>query len=231
MIGHCYLRSTMCPLINHVYVATCDRVICDYVERIGGNAIMTADTHERASDRTAEAMLKAEMELGQSADVVVMIQGDEPMITPEMLSRAIQPMLDDRTIQVLNLAGEITSREEHDDPNEVKVVVDNQDNALYFSREPIPSWKRGAKNILMLKQICVIPFRRDFLLTFNSLAQSPLEIAESVDMLRVLENGYNVKMVRTKELTYSVDTSDDLRDVEIAMAKDVLFERYRSVAH
>jgi len=226
MIGHVYLRSKMCPLLNEVYVATCDQVVCDYMASIDGQAIMTAATHERASDRAAEAMLKAEKATEKKTDIVVMIQGDEPMVTPEMLSQAIGPMQQDPSIQVLNLMGDIATREEHDDPNEVKVVVDRKNDALYFSREPIPSWKKGAKQLPMRKQICIILFRRDFLLKFNELPQTPLEIAESVDMLRVLEYGYKVRMVPTSVDTYSVDTPEDLRDVETAMQSDLLMGRY-----
>lgn len=226
MVGHCYFRSKMCALLDEVYVATCNQEVVDYIASIGGKAIMTANTHERASDRAAEAMLKAEQTSGKKTDIVVMIQGDEPMLTPEMLSQAIAPMRDDPSIQVLNLIGDITTRQEHDDPNEVKVVVDQKGNALYFSREPIPSWKKGAKSLPMKKQICIIPFRRDYLLKFNSLPQTPLEIAESVDMLRVLEHGGQVRMIPTTIESYSVDTPEDLLEVEIAMKGDQLMSQY-----
>lgn len=226
MIGHCYLRAKMCSLLDSVYVATCNQEVVDYITSIGGKAIMTANTHERASDRAAEAMLKAESLTGKRTDVAVMIQGDEPMLTPEMLEAAVKPMKDDPSIQVLNLMGDISTREEHEDPNEVKVVVDRKGDALYFSREPIPSWKKGAKSLPMKKQICIIPFRRDYLLRFNSLPQTPLEIAESVDMLRVLEHGDRVRMVQIAVDTYSVDTPEDLRDVEAAMRNDTLMAKY-----
>jgi 3-deoxy-manno-octulosonate cytidylyltransferase (CMP-KDO synthetase) len=213
-------------LLDDVYVATCNQEVVDYISSIGGQAIMTANTHERASDRAAEAMLKVEAMTNKKIDIVVMIQGDEPMLTPDMLTEAVAPMQRDPTIQVLNLMGDIETREDHDDPNEVKVVVDRSGNALYFSREPIPSWKKGAKTLPMKKQICIIPFRRDYLLTFNSLPQTPLEIAESVDMLRVLEHGGAVRMVQTRSQVYSVDTPEDLRDVELAMSGDPLMKRY-----
>jgi 3-deoxy-manno-octulosonate cytidylyltransferase (CMP-KDO synthetase) len=121
----------------------------------------------------------------------------------------------------------LLSRAEHDDPNEVKVVVDLADNALYFSREPIPSWKKGAKSLPMFKQVCIIPFRRDFLLKFNSLVPTPLEVAESVDMLRILEHGMTVRMVRTAARTVSVDTPQDLAAAEALMRGDALFASYR----
>ena len=227
MVGHCYLRSKMCSLLDEVYVATCNKEVVDYMTSIGGQAIMTANTHERASDRAAEAMLKAEAMTGKKTDIVVMIQGDEPMLTPEMLSDAIAPMKADTSIEVLNLVGDIATREEQDDPNEVKVVVAQNGDALYFSREPIPSWKKGAQSLPMKKQICIIPFRRDYLLKFNSLPQTPLEIAESVDMLRVLESGGKVRMVPTAVESYSVDTPEDLNEVETAMRHDPLMAQYR----
>ena len=127
---------------------------------------------------------------------------------------------------ITNLMAPIKTIEEHNDPNEVKVVVDLNNDAMYFSREPIPSWKKGAKDVPMLKQVCIIPFRRDFLIKFNELAQTPLEIVESVDMLRLLENGYEVKMVLSNFETYSVDTVEDLKKVESLMINDSLIKMY-----
>lgn len=225
MVGHVYHRSLMCSSLDDVYVATCDEEIKNYVESIGGKAVMTADTHEGASDRAAEAMEKIEKMTGKTIDVVVMIQGDEPMLYPEMLERVVAPMLEDETIKVVNLMAPLT-RDEQADPNEVKVVVDTNDFALYFSREPIPSWKKGAKSVPMLKQVCLIPFKRDFLLEFNSMERTPLEIIESVDMLRVLECGHKVKMVFSEFETYSVDTPADLRRVDKLMENDDLIKRY-----
>lgn len=226
MIGHVYFRTRMCPILNDTYIATCDQEIFDYIVSIGGKVVMTADTHERASDRTAEAMLKIESETGYKTDIVVMVQGDEPMLTPEMIEQAVSPLLDDSTINVLNLMAKIKTMEEFEDPNEVKVVVDPRSNAIYFSREPIPSRKKGAIDIPMLKQVCIIPFRRDFLLKFNELESTPLEIIESVDMMRLIEHSYKVRMVFTETRTSSVDTAEDLAKVEKMMANDPLINQY-----
>jgi 3-deoxy-manno-octulosonate cytidylyltransferase (CMP-KDO synthetase) len=226
MLGHVYFRSKMAKVLDEVYVATCDEEIKEYMESIGGKAIMTSDKHERASDRATEAMIKIEKETGQRADIIVMIQGDEPMVVPEMMEEAVQPMLKDESILVTNLMAPIRTRKEYEDPNEVKVVVDNNNYALYFSREPIPSRKKGAVEIPMLKQVCIIPFRRDFLIEFSRLEPTSLEKVESVDMLRILEHGYKVKMVLTKFETYSVDTPEDLRFVEERMARDLLLDQY-----
>lgn len=226
MLGHVYFRSKMAEVLDDVYVATCDEEIKEYIESIGGKAIMTSDKHERASDRAAEALLKIEKEKGERKDIVVMIQGDEPMVVPEMLNLAVQPMLEDESVLVVNLMAPIRTLKEYEDPNEVKVVVDNNNYALYFSREPIPSRKKGAAEIPMLKQVCIIPFRRDFLIEFSRLEPTPLEKVESVDMLRILEHGYKVKMVLTKFETHSVDTPEDLRFVEQQMKNDPLAIKY-----
>jgi len=228
MVAHVYFRSKMSKLLSEVYVATCDQEIAHYVEGVGGKVIMTADTHERASDRTAEALIKVEKAKGIQVDIVVMIQGDEPMLRPEMIDEAVQPIIEDDSILVTNLMAPLKSAKEHDDKNEVKVVVDRQHFALYFSREPIPSrWKMG-EDVIKQKQVCVIPFRREFLLKFNELDPTPLEVAESVDMMRVLEHGYKIKMIKTKHDVYSVDTEQDRQRVEKLMEDDNLMPYYKS---
>lgn len=227
MLGHVYFRSKMSELLEEVYVATCDPEIAEYVERIHVRAIMTADTHERATERTAEALTKIEAETGDLVDIVVMIQGDEPMLRPEMIDEAVQPLIEDDSILVSNLMAPLKSVQEHEDKNEVKVVVDRQNFALYFSREPIPSrWKIG-EDVIKQKQVCIIPFRREFLLKFNELDPTPLEVAESVDMMRVLEHGYKIKMIKTKHDVYSVDTEQDRLRVEKLMADDNLVPYYK----
>ncbi|MDB9722960.1 3-deoxy-manno-octulosonate cytidylyltransferase [Candidatus Marinimicrobia bacterium] len=213
MIGHVYDNVKKNKIISDVAVATCDKQIFDYIKNIGGLPIMTSDEHERASDRCAEALLKIEKNKNIKYDIVVMVQGDEPMIEPEMITEAIKPMLNDEEILVINLQGKIISEKEFQDPNCIKVVCDLNSNALYFSRLPIPS---NTRNITVStgKQICVIPFRRDFLLTYNKLKPTPLEIAESIDMMRVLEHGLKVYMVSTSFNTFAVDTIEDLKKVE-----------------
>lgn len=229
MLGHCYFRTKMSAVLDDTIVATCDTEIYDYVSSIGGTAIMTSAHHERASDRTAEAMLAIEERTGEQIDVVVMVQGDEPMVTPTMIEAALHPILDNNDVNVVNLMARITCESHFADPNEVKVVVGKDGNALYFSREPIPSLKKTSKEADLLKQVCVIPFRRDYLLKFNSMAETPLEQAESVDMLRVIENGDAVRMVLTSEQTFSVDTEQEKNFVESLMKDDSLAKEYNVV--
>lgn len=226
MIGHVYYRCKMCSLLDDVWVATCDQEIADYVRSIGGRAVMTADTHERASDRCAEAMLKIEAQQGRPVDILAMIQGDEPMVLPEMITEALSPMLEDSSVLVTNLLGRIVSREEFEDPNQVKVVTDQRGDALYFSREPIPSRKKYSGELPMFKQVPIIPFRRDFLLQYGRMKPTPLEIIESVDMMRILEHGLKIRMIPTRYATAAVDTPADLERVEKLMAKDPLVNAY-----
>ncbi|MBD3392526.1 MAG: 3-deoxy-manno-octulosonate cytidylyltransferase [Chitinivibrionales bacterium] len=226
MLGHVYHRSRMCEELDALYVATCDKEIVEYVESIGGEAVMTADTHERCGDRVAEALLTIESGGRPKPDVVVLIQGDEPLVRPEMIRESLAPLRDNPSVRIVNLMGDIESEDAWRDPNEVKVVVDPRGFAVYFSREPIPSKKKWAGDIPMKKQICIIPHRRDFLLEFTGLEPTPLEKIESVDMMRVIEHGYKVKMVQTAYRVQSVDTPADLADAEKIMAQDPLLPSY-----
>lgn len=220
MIEHVFRRSRMSKSLDELYVATCDEEIAEEVRKFGGEPIMTSDCHERCTDRVAEAVERSQ------ADIVVIIQGDEPMVYPDMIDQAVDAIKDDGSVVCVNLMETIPSDEDFRDPNEVKVVVDKEGNALYFSREPIPSEKKGAKDYPRYKQVCIMPFRKDFLYLYNQLEPTPLEVIESVDMLRVLEHGYNVKMVLTERFTCSVDTPEDLQEVERLMADDELMISY-----
>jgi len=228
MVGHVYFRSKMSDRLDDVFVATCDREIYEYVESIGGQALMTLDSHERASDRTAEALQKIERAKEHRIDIVVMIQGDEPMVRPQMIDGALRPLLEDPSVKISNLMGSLKTEEEHEDPNEVKVVTSPDNFALYYSREAIPnSDYAGNETVSARKQVCIIPFRRDFLIEFNEMEPTPLEKTESVDMLRVLEHGYRVKLVPTEYEVYSVDTETDRQRVEALMESDLLVDSYR----
>jgi len=179
---------------------------------------MTGDHHERASDRCAEALGYLEEKDGIQYDIVVMVQGDEPMTHPDMIAEAVTPMLKDSNIIVVNLLGDIETVEEFEDRNCIKVVCDQESNAICFSREPIPT-RSKTLDVPMKKQVCIIPFTRKFLLEYTELEPTPLEIVESVDMMRVLEYGMNVKMVPTQYKTHAVDTREDLKKVEVLMSE------------
>jgi len=213
MIGLVYRNVSKAKSLGLTYVATCNIEIYNYIKSIHGNVIMTSKNHQRASDRCAEALEKIEGMLKIKFDIVVMVQGDEPMVTGKMVDKAVQPMLKDKKINVINLMGPIKSKKEFVDKNCIKVVHDKNMNALYFSRSPIPYPGRNGSQYRG-KQVCVIPFQGKFLKKYRKMASTPLEQQESVDMLRILEHGYPVKMVKIRSETYSVDTLRDLQRVQ-----------------
>ena len=226
MIGHVYHRSKMCSCLSDVWVATCDTEIVDYIESIGGKAVMTADTHQRASDRAAEALLIIEEKTGSPIDYVAMIQGDEPMLNPQMIDDLVAPILLDQSLQVTNLIEMIRSQDAFENANVVKVVLDRQGFALYFSREPIPSRKKYSGDIPMWKQLGIILFSRKALLEYTKMPPAPLEIIESVDMNRFLEHGVKIKMIPTVHKSYGVDVPEDVDIVEPLLRQDSLMEKY-----
>jgi 3-deoxy-manno-octulosonate cytidylyltransferase (CMP-KDO synthetase) len=188
-----------------------------------GKAIMTSTAHERASDRVAEAAA------GLDADVIVMVQGDEPMTYPEMIEESLAPLLDghEEAVACVNLTTRIMSQKEFEDPNTIKVVMDRDGYALYMSREPIPTLHlQDFDQVQAFKQVCIIPFTAAALQEFIQLDPTPLEVAESIDMMRFIEHGHRVKMIETSFSTHAVDTPDDLKRVEELLRKDPLTEKY-----
>jgi len=225
MVGHCYLRTRLALGGSTVYVATCDHEIATYVTSIGGMPIMTATTHTRATTRTAEAMEKVEALTSEKVDIVVMVQGDEPLIPPETISETLNHFADPR-VDIVNVMSRFRSKEDFLDRNNVKVVVNLRQDALYFSREPIPSPWTGIDHVPMYMQTGIIAFRREALLRFNSMSETPLEKIESVDMNRVLESGGRVRMILTDSVTIGVDTPRELKYAEELMRNDVVVKRY-----
>jgi 3-deoxy-manno-octulosonate cytidylyltransferase (CMP-KDO synthetase) len=223
MVEHVLRRVQMCDILDEVYVATCDQEIFDYIESIGAKAIMTSDQHERASDRVAEANETI------GADFVVLVQGDEPMTTPEMVADALTPMLNDASIDCVNLRAKITTQEEFEDRNTIKVVMNVENDATYFSREPIPHTEKiGFDSAPKWKQVCIIPFTKDSLAGYATLEPTPLEVSESVDMMRFVEHGYKVRMIDCTTPSHAVDTESDRVSVESIMKNDPLVNKYLS---
>jgi len=224
MLEHVYKRVALSKALDATYIATCDEEIRQAAQDFGALVIMTADTHERASDRVAEAAA------GIDAELIVMVQGDEPMTRPEMIDAAVEPFRHDPLLGCVNLVRAIDNKADFYDVNTIKVVMNQQGNALYMSRQPIPTAPASPQPDFMhtfaYKQVCIIPFRRKTLLDFAQLPPTPLEQLESVDMLRLLEHGYRVKMVKTKFNTQAVDTQADLERVSGLMETDPLLATY-----
>ena len=225
MIGHCYHRTRLALGGSSTYVATCDMEIAEYVREIGGKVVMTATTHTRATTRTAEALQSIEEENKEKFDVVVMVQGDEPLVVPETIVEML-PYFNDSSVEIVNIMSRLQSYDQFMDKNNVKVVVNNQSNALYFSREPIPSPWKGIENLSMYMQTGIIAFRREALLKFNSMNETALEQIESVDMNRVLEMGGSIKMIPTDLSTIGVDTPQELEYSEDLMKNDLILSKY-----
>lgn len=220
MVEHVYRRTEMSESIDTTYVATPDEDIREEVESFGGEVIMTG-SHTRPVGRVAEAARSTD------AEIIVVVQGDEPLVYPDMIDSAIEPMLDSEEIGCVNLAKKIEDESDFRDPNNVKVVVDKDWNALFFSREPIPNLRDVSFDECdVYKQVCIMPFRRDFLFNYMELEETPLVLAESIDMLRLLEHGYDVKVVETEREVYAVDTEKDHNRVNEMMKTDELFGQY-----
>ena len=188
-------------------VATCDIEIAEAVGAFGGEVVMTSSAHRSGTDRLAEAVGELDV------DVVVNVQGDEPLIDPVSIELAIAPFASDPNIVMTSLMTPIDA-ESAKDPNLVKVVVDRNNQALYFSRSLIPYERKPLQDRPVYGHIGLYAYTKDFLLRFSSLDPTPLELAESLEQLRVLEYGYRIKMVEVKERPLGIDTIDDLRRVE-----------------
>jgi len=219
MIVHVFKRAELCDFVDGVFVATPDHEIVDCVEKFGGQSILITDECIRGTDR----VYKASERVG--GDVIINLQGDEPMVTPEMIELALETLIDDSSLSCVNLFKYITL-EEAQDKNESKVVSDANGMALYYSREPIPTKWLGDKEIKYKAEIAVMPFTRASLRDFASLPNGYLEEIESNDMLRFIENGRKVKIVESPNYTLSVDVPDDIADVTKMMANDALVRKY-----
>ncbi len=214
MVQWVYERAKEARLVSEAAVATDDERIFNAVRSFGGRAVMTSPFHRSGTDRIAEAVK------GTKADIVVNIQGDEPLIDPKSIDDAIRPLLDDPGIQLCTLKTRITDEEEYRDPNSVKVVTDKDGFALYFSRSPIPYNKKPFKEAApAYKHIGLYVYRREFLLKLSELNPTPLEEAEGLEQLRALENGFRIRVVETSYNPISVDTPEDLERVRAIFAR------------
>lgn len=213
MVEHVRRRALLAKEVDEVVVATCDESIRTAVEKFGGKAVMTRDTHERGTDRVDEAMHS----LG--GDIVVMVQGDEPMLIPGTISELVKPLLDDRALQTANLLSPLDGAADFANADVVKAVCDQRGNVIYLTRSAVPTFRQPS-NVPVYKQTGIIAFRTEFLRRMAAMPETPLEHAESVDMLRALENGIRIAGVLTPHTTIGVDRLHDVRAVEAALRND-----------
>lgn len=216
MVIHTLKRTQLCKELDEVYVATDTKKIFDLIEKYDGKAIMTSNKHKTGTDRIAEAVQDID------CDIVVNIQGDEPLVNPDHISKVIHPLLKDDKLKVATLL----CRNNHlKDYTECKVVLDRNNDILYMSREDIPTGYFD-KQKQILKLYCIVPFRKDFLLEFASWKQTPLEIIEHIEYLRILENGYKMRGIIVDSVAESVDTPENLEVVREMMKKDRIKDLY-----
>jgi len=219
MVWRVYEQALKAGSVDEAWVATDDARIFDAVKSLGGNAVMTSTEHPSGTDRLAEAAGKI------AADIYVNVQGDEPVIPPELIDEAVAPMLADPGLEMATAAVEITDPGEISDPSVVKVALDEQGFALYFSRAPIPfhrdewSGPGGITGGRCLKHVGIYVYRRDFLLGYASLAPTELERTEKLEQLRVLGHGGRIRVVVTKHRSFGVDTREDLDKVRSLFPK------------
>ena len=206
MIVRVYERAVRAQRVHEVVVATDDERIRAAVEEHGGHAVMTRADHATGTDRLAEVAAQR-----PDCDLIINVQGDEPLIDPAVIDALVAPFEHDDALMMATAKTEITDAAEMENPNNVKVVADRTGNALYFSRARIPYARNaGAK---VYKHIGIYAYRRDFLLAYAKMAQTELECSESLEQLRALENGYRIRVVETDAVFIGVDTEEDLAAV------------------
>ena len=204
MIEHVYRRAAAAATVSRVIVATDDRRIFDAVRGFGGDAVMTSPSHQSGTDRLAEAAASL------ACDVVVNVQGDEPLLAPDTIDAAVEPFTLDAALEMSTLRRAITDPAELLNPNVTKVVVDRDGFALYFSRAPIPFTRAGQPPAPAWAHIGLYVYSRATLLRVAALPQTANERAEALEQLRALEHGIRIKAVETDRNTIGVDTADDL---------------------
>ena len=207
MLQHVYERASLCTYLTSVLIATDDDRVYAAARSFGARVRMTRSDHPSGTDRAAEAAS------AEDAEIVVNIQGDEPLIDPAAIDAAILPLVHEPELVMGTLKKRIEDPREISDPNVVKVVANRSGDAIYFSRCPIPFDRERFSATPYFKHIGLYVYRRDFLLAYSALPVGPLESAERLEQLRALENGYSIRVVETEYESLGVDTPEDLERV------------------
>ena len=213
MIQHVYERACQAQLPNEVVVATDNELVEKAVLDFGGKAVMTSPDHPSGTDRLAEVAL-----MYPDVDVIVNVQGDEPMIPPEVIDRLAEAFNGDADLNMATMKV-VMDKDDYENPAVVKVVTDQQGYALYFSRSLMPYPRNKPEGFKVFKHVGIYAYRRNFLLKYAALAPTPLEKAESLEQLRALENGYKIKVLESDFQGIGVDTPEDLAAVNALFEK------------
>lgn len=204
MIQWVYENASRCKAISDVIVATDSDEIANVITGIGGKFQMTDPNLPTGSDRVAVVAKNH-----PDADVIINLQGDEPFVRPRMLEQLVAPYLNGETPEMTTLACPINLTTQHDDPGTVKVITNLKGDAIYFSRAPIPYFRQPEQQAPVYHHIGLYAFRRDFLLTYTNLPQTPLEKTESLEQLRALEHGYRIRVCLTEHNTLEINTQEE----------------------
>lgn len=214
VIQHVYERVSLSSAVSRVVVATDDERIEQAVNVFGGETVITSSDHISGTDRVAEAASKT------GGDIIVNVQGDEPLIEPYIIDSVVKKILDDEEIVCSTAASLINDETVYSDPNAVKVVMDRMGRALYFSRSPLPYYRKGFSFPGAFLHTGIYCFRRSFLDIYSSLAPTPLETAEKLEQLRIIEHGYRIGVIVTEKALKGIDTEDDLETVRKMLKKE-----------
>lgn len=216
LIQHVWERAKQSLLLDGLIIACDDVRVFEAARRFGAKAVMTAKEHPSGTDRICEAVSAID------AKIVINIQGDEPLIHPTMIDSVAQALLDDSSLCMSTICKKIEDRADIDEPNVVKVVMDKKNFAMYFSRSRIPYLARNSEipEPVYYKHIGLYGYTKDFLFTYKNLPLSKLERTERLEQLRVLEEGFRIKVTETKYETISVDTPEDLERVKKYLQKE-----------
>jgi 3-deoxy-manno-octulosonate cytidylyltransferase (CMP-KDO synthetase) len=220
MLWHIWKRCALSTSLDTLVVATCDEEIRRTAEGFGARVVMTSRSHVRANDRVAEAAAKV------GGDIVVNVQGDEPLVHPQLIDDIVAAFSDRPDIACVNPVAPITDFEDLESPNTVKVVFDEAKRVLYFSRYPIPCDAMRPRTAPVFRQVPILGFRYEFLVRLAQLPETPLEMQESVDLLRAVEHGLPVHVLHTEFQTIGVDVPSDIGRVEQALESDPVYGRY-----
>jgi 3-deoxy-manno-octulosonate cytidylyltransferase (CMP-KDO synthetase) len=210
MIVHVFKRAQLSPVLDEVIVATDSSEIFDIVTTAGGNAVITSDKHKTGTDRIAEVAAK------KDCDIIVNIQGDEPLLDPDHIDKVVSPIINNPDIQISVL---VTPYSKRGSSSDIKAVLDLEGNIMYCSRTDIPDTSR-VRIDYMWKMCFIVPFRKDFLMQYTAWEQTPLENIEYNEYLRILEHGYKIRAVPVDNAVISVDTTEDLEIIRVKMKQD-----------
>lgn len=215
LIEHVRRRVLLSTQTGLAVVATCDMSIKDVVEKAGGVAVMTKNTHERCTDRVDEAIQNL------PGHIIVMVQGDEPLLIPDAIEAVVAPLLQDPTVDIVNLLSPLESEDDYSNPNIVKAACNLKGDVIFFSRAAIPYFREKVK-VPIYRQTGIMAFRRHILERFSKLPETEFERAESVDMFRAIEHGMRIAGVVTNYATLGVDRPSDVGLVETVIKDDLI---------